>query len=173
MESGFSRKSKAPSLVAFTAASMLPWPEITTTTGRSAKGISWMRASTSMPSMPGSQISSSTSSNSPAGQRLQAGFAALHGLHRVAFVFQHAAQRLADSRLVVHYQDAPLLHALAAAGRGALSASASASSSAGISTVKRAPAGWLSSTRMCALCSATMWLTIASPRPVPRFLVEK
>ena len=40
MESGFSRKSKAPSLVAFTAASMLPWPEIITTTGRSAKGIS-------------------------------------------------------------------------------------------------------------------------------------
>ena len=62
MESGFSRKSKAPSLVALTAASMLPWPEIITTTGRSANGISRMRASTSMPSMPGSQISSSTSS---------------------------------------------------------------------------------------------------------------
>ena len=40
-------------------------------------------------------------------------------------------------------------------------------------TVNRAPAGRLSSTRMVALCSATMWLTIANPRPVPRFLVEK
>ena len=39
--------------------------------------------------------------------------------------------------------------------------------------VKRAPAGWLSSTRMVPLCSATMWLTMASPNPVPRFLVEK
>src|ERR1035441_7064236 len=42
-ESGFSRKSNAPSLVAFTAASMEPWPEIITTTGRSANGTSWMR----------------------------------------------------------------------------------------------------------------------------------
>ena len=39
-ESGFSRKSNAPSLVAFTAASMQPWPEIITTTGRSPNGIS-------------------------------------------------------------------------------------------------------------------------------------
>ncbi len=67
MERGFSRKSNAPSLVALTAASMLPWPEITTTTGRSEKGISWMRASTSMPSTPGSQISSRTSSKSAPG----------------------------------------------------------------------------------------------------------
>ena len=62
IDSGFSRKSKAPSLVACTAVSMVPWPEIMTTTGRSADGISWMRVSVSMPSMPGSQISSSTSS---------------------------------------------------------------------------------------------------------------
>ena len=38
MVSGFSRKSNAPSLVAFTAVSMLPWPEIITTTGRSGDG---------------------------------------------------------------------------------------------------------------------------------------
>jgi len=67
MESGFSRKSKAPSLVALTAASMLPWPEITTTSGRSGRGISWMRESTSMPSSPGSQMSSSASSKPPPG----------------------------------------------------------------------------------------------------------
>jgi len=40
MESGFSRKSNAPSLVAFTAASMLPCPEIITTEGRSGSGVS-------------------------------------------------------------------------------------------------------------------------------------
>ena len=33
-ESGFSRKSKAPSLVARTAASMVPWPEMMMTSGR-------------------------------------------------------------------------------------------------------------------------------------------
>ena len=33
-ESGFSRKSYAPSLVALTAVSMVPWPEMMTTSGR-------------------------------------------------------------------------------------------------------------------------------------------
>ena len=80
MESGFSRKSKAPSLVALTAVSMLPWPEIITTTGRSGDGISWMRANASMPSMPGSQISRSTSSQALAGEILEAGLAALDGM---------------------------------------------------------------------------------------------
>ena len=51
--------------------------------------------------------------------------------------------------------------------------SGSLATRAGISTMNRAPAGRLSSTRICALCSATMWLTMASPRPVPRPLVEK
>ena len=41
------------------------------------------------------------------------------------------------------------------------------------STVNHAPHGLLSSTRMFALCSVRIWLTIASPRPVPRPLVEK
>ncbi len=58
MVSGFSRKSKAPSLVAFTAVSMVPWPEMITTTGRFAKAISCIRASVSNPSIPGSQTSS-------------------------------------------------------------------------------------------------------------------
>ena len=71
IESGFSRKSNAPSLVARTADSMLPCPEIITTSGRSPIGISWMRVSTSMPSIPGSQMSSSTSSKSPPGSAVR------------------------------------------------------------------------------------------------------
>ena len=97
MVSGFSRKSNAPSLVAFTAVSMVPWPEMMTTSGRSAKGISWMRASVSRPSMPGSQTSSSTSVVAVARQFLQARFAALDRVQAIAFVFQHAGERFADA----------------------------------------------------------------------------
>src|SRR5205807_5700349 len=95
-------------------------------------------------------------------QRRQRGLSALRGLDGVAFVFENAAQRLPDARLIVHHQDPPLPHTLAVTGRVTVSAG-SVSTSAGNSTVKRAPTGWLSSTRICALCSATMWLTIASP----------
>src|SRR5438105_11937635 len=59
-ESGFSRKSKAPSLVARTAVSMVPWPEMMMTSG--ASSMSRIRCSTSRPSMPGNHISSSTTS---------------------------------------------------------------------------------------------------------------
>src|SRR6185437_14751418 len=104
-----------------------------------------------------------------AGQRRKTRFAAFHGANGIAFVLQHATEGLADARLVVHHQNAAALHtrtAFETAGAGS-----SASSSAGISIMNRAPMGRLSSTRMDALCSATMWLTIARPRPVPRFLV--
>ena len=57
-ESGFSKKSCAPSLVARTALSTLPWPEIITTTGLRIMSASRMRSSVSSPSMPGSQMSS-------------------------------------------------------------------------------------------------------------------
>ena len=60
MESGFSRKSKAPSLVARTAVSMLPCPEIMMISGWSS--ISTSFSSVSRPSMPGSQMSSRTTS---------------------------------------------------------------------------------------------------------------
>ena len=46
-------QSNAPIRVASTASRMVPWPEIMTTAGRSAAGISWMRASVSRPSSPG------------------------------------------------------------------------------------------------------------------------
>src|ERR1051326_450137 len=101
----------------------------------------------------------------------QAGFAAFRGLDGVSFVFEYSAQRLADARLVIHYQNPALLPTCAGAA-AALSA-VSVSTMAGISMMNLAPAGWLSSTRIVALCSLTIWLTIARPSPVPRFLVEK
>src|SRR6478672_841701 len=59
-ESGFSRKSKAPSLVARTAVSMVPCPEMITTSGGSSNCLIF--SSVSRPSMPGSHISRSTTS---------------------------------------------------------------------------------------------------------------
>ena len=96
-----------------------------------------------------------------AGQSRKAGLPAFHGFDGIAIVLEDAAQGLADAGLVIHHQDAPRLHTLRAAGR--TGSDASASIRAGISIVKRAPMGGLSSTRMVALCSATMWLTIARP----------
>ena len=109
-------------------------------------------------------------------QRRETRLAAFDGFHHVTFVLEYAAQGLADAGLVIHHQDPPRLHIFTTdvADVGVAGSSAVHSPrTAGISTVKRAPTGWLSSTRICALCSATMWLTIARPRPVPRFLVEK
>jgi len=60
IDRGFSIMSKAPSLVAVTAVSMLPWP-VMITTGK--KGWFFLISrSVSMPSMPGIQISSTTKS---------------------------------------------------------------------------------------------------------------
>src|SRR5689334_20159313 len=55
-ESGFSRKSKAPSLVARTAVSMVPWPEIMMTSGAFSSSRTF--SSVSSPSIPGNQMSS-------------------------------------------------------------------------------------------------------------------
>ena len=55
-DSGFSRKSNAPSLVARTAVSIVPCPEMIITSGGS--WCSLIFSSVSSPSMPGSQISS-------------------------------------------------------------------------------------------------------------------
>ncbi len=115
MESGFSRKSKAPSLVALTAASMLPWPEITTTSGRSANGMrldaleDLHTVDAGQPDIEQHQLEAG------AGKGVQAGFAAFRGIGAIAFVLEHAGQRAADFRLVVHHQDAPLLHAFTGA----------------------------------------------------------
>src|SRR5579862_5464603 len=61
MERGFSKKSYAPNLVARTAVSMVPWPEIIMTSG--AFSLSRIFPSVSRPSIPGSHTSSSTTSN--------------------------------------------------------------------------------------------------------------
>jgi hypothetical protein len=59
-ESGFSTKSKAPILIALTADSMLPWPEMTTTCA--SIFICRSRPSVASPSSPGSQTSSTMTS---------------------------------------------------------------------------------------------------------------
>src|SRR5579863_6269665 len=61
IESGFSRKSYAPSLVARTAVSIVPCPEIMMTSG--AFSFSRIFSRVSRPSIPGSHTSSSTTSN--------------------------------------------------------------------------------------------------------------
>src|SRR5271165_633811 len=60
IDNGFSRKSNAPSLVARTAVSMLPCPEIMMTSGWSSFSTSF--SSVARPSTPGNQISSRTTS---------------------------------------------------------------------------------------------------------------
>src|SRR5205823_9677156 len=110
------------------------------------------------------------------------------------FVLERGPERLADAGLVVDYQNTDTLHGLRAGCRisdvgfrvdslptseirhptsSTASLGSSDSTTIGISTVKRAPAGTLSSTRIVALCSERIWFTMASPNPVPRPLVEK
>src|SRR5262245_34148647 len=62
-DSGFSTKSNAPNLIARTADSMLPCPEISTTCESTCR--SRRRASVASPSMPGSHTSSTIRSNGP------------------------------------------------------------------------------------------------------------
>ena len=85
-------------------------------------------------------------------EAIEAGFAARHRFDRVTFVVQHAGERGADARFVVDDQN-----------RG---------SQQGNSIVKRVPRGALSPTSMLPPCSAMIRRTIASPRPLPRRLVE-
>src|SRR5581483_8886654 len=93
-------------------------------------------------------------------KRRQSFFPAPHRCDGIALVFEHATERLANSRLVIHHEDAVRLHALREAGRtasaGLPGSALSGSAGTGISTVNRAPAGRLSSTRIRALCSARM-----------------
>ena len=152
MESGFSRKSKAPSLVALTAVSMLPWPEIMTTTGRSGRGHlldprqHFHAVLAGQPDVQENQLAGLF------GQLFQAGLAALDGAGEITLVLQHAAQRLADARLVIDNQDSNLLHAVGQASwpvffdvtrpAGLSYATVtSASTATGTSTVNLAPAG--------------------------------
>ena len=56
--------------------------------------------------MPGSQMSSTMTSNGARDDAVEAGLARSDGLDAVALVAQHAAQRAAHARLVVDDQDA-------------------------------------------------------------------
>ena len=68
---------------------------------------------------------------------------------RGTFVLQHTGERLADQRFVVDDEKTCLLQARTSVGVSAVFGSMSAAG-IGISTIKRAPEGWLSSTRMVA-----------------------
>ena len=90
--------------------------------------------------MPGSQMSSSTTSTGLRPQRGEALLAALGEQRLVALILQHALQRAADFRLVIHDQNGvhvvpkvrPSGHCCAT----------------GNSTIKRVPTGEFSSTRI-------------------------
>ena len=86
-ESGFSMKSKAPSLVARTAVSIVPWPEIMMTAG--GRGCACKRLSASSPSMPGSQTSRRITSMSPCGGAFERFFGGAGGVYVIAFVFEN------------------------------------------------------------------------------------
>ena len=115
MVSGFSRKSNAPSLVALTAVSMVPWPEMMTTCGRSVER-DLLNARQRFHAVHAGQPD--VEQNRVvilAGQLFQALFAGFDRWQSVAFVFEHAAQRFADAGFVVHNQDARVFHARASA----------------------------------------------------------
>src|SRR6202023_1201742 len=118
----------------------------------------------------------------------QARFTAFDRLHQVAFILEHTAEGLPDTGLVVDYQNPHTLHERATgdgiSGDGISDVGfrisdgsglgSSGSTITGIATVKRAPDGRLSSTRIVPLWSATILFTMARPSPVPRpFLGKK
>ena len=102
-DSGFSTKSNAPSLIARTADSMLPCPEIITTGASTRRSRS--RASVARPSIPGSQMSSTMTSYGVARHAIEAGLAALDRVDGIALVAQHAAQRAPHAGFVVDDED--------------------------------------------------------------------
>src|SRR5207253_2127594 len=95
-----------------------------------------------------------------------------HRIHLIAFIPQDESEGLANASLVVDDEDVwPQRHR--AVGDPLWSATeAAGNSAAGNSITKREPTGKLSSTWMLPPCSAMMRAAMASPRPVPRSLVE-
>ena len=63
-----------------------------------------------MPSIPGSQMSSSIRSQWLVGKEIQAGFAALYCLHKVSFVLQDAGERLANAGFIIDNQNGITRH---------------------------------------------------------------
>ncbi len=155
-ERGFSRKSKAPIFVAWTAREMLACPEIMIT---SMSGYcSRIFFSTSIPPMLGSQTSRNTSVDLVRRKVRKALDAVLRVQHRVAFVLQYVAKDRADAGLVVDDEDG---------------AHAGAPAVMGMSMKMVVPLEPSLSAHTFPLWSKTMRCTMASPRPVPSFFVVK
>ena len=120
--------------------------------GRSANGISWMRASVSMsvhagqPDIQQHQLEAPRAAARPGTPRRFP-----TACDRVAFVLQHAAQRLADPRLVVHHQNASSLHARTVTVGAALRVSAPLIAAGRNLDGEARARGWLSSTRIGAV----------------------
>src|SRR5208337_622635 len=95
-----------------------------------------------------------------------------NGIHGVAFVAQDGGQGFANALFVIDDQEFGVKghRSLSAPERSILAADNSAT---GNSIRKREPTGRLSSTRREPPCSEIMRAAMASPRPVPRSLVEK
>ncbi len=90
----------------------------------------------------------------------------------VPIFLEDLAQRFADLRFVVDDQDVVHAGVLPLTPTRAASCALLASAS-GSSMMNRAPVGLFCSARMAPLCSWMIFEAIASPRPVPRCLVEK
>ena len=180
-ESGFSTKSYAPILIARTADSMLPWPEITITWASTCR--SRRRVSVASPSIPGSQMSSTMTSKLLRVTR-----------SRQASPVSTASTSYSSSRSTPPSADLTpgssstmrMLEWAMCIGRtevrpyGRRSRPATRNHQPAIRTpqhgssiVNRVPRGALSVTSMLPPCSAMILRTIARPSPLPRRLVEK
>ena len=113
-----------------------------------------IRLRTSSPFISGSQISRRTSPKLPVSSRARPSSPESAVRVLVALVLQDALKRGPDARFVVDDQDAFGWFMRAAGG-------------------EFSPVGRLFWTSIIPLCSFTIWLTMARPRPVPFFFVEK
>src|SRR5205823_3197476 len=104
---------------------------------------------------------------------LQSLFGGSNGVHLIALVFENQRERLADAGFIVDDQNVGARRHKAALDPLWSATVADVKSATGSSMTKREPTGKLSSTWMLPPCSAMIRAAIASPRPVPRSLVEK
>ncbi len=102
------------------------------------------------------------------GQTFKTRLSALDGLDTIAFVTKHTAKCAPHPGLVVHDQN----RRHCSDGKGHAVAAPTVLPSQGSSITKRVPRGALLVTSMLPPCSTTIRLTMASPRPLPRLLVE-
>ena len=173
-ESGFSTKSKAPILMARTADSMLPCPEITTTCA-STSPLAQPRqrrepVDAGQPDVEHDHVEAGVQ------RAVEAGLAGLDGFDLVALVAQHAAKRrprTPGSSSTIRTVGFMKLDAHSSTHSSLPhSRSHSYAVTHGNSIVNRVPRGTLSPTSMLPPCSAMIRRTMARPSPLPRRLVE-